>query len=135
MARTGRVYVLRDPDGNMVYAGSTEDPYRLTRHRNQCKTDGLASPLYRYANENHGGMVSYTEEIVATVALPEDDEQAKALLRGLESLVIRGLRQAHPDIQLKNKNSPRCENVRNRERMKAWFLRARLRQCPLCQIL
>jgi hypothetical protein len=123
MARTGRVYVLRDPDGNMVYAGSTEDPYRLTRHRNQCKTDGLASPLYRYANENHGGMVSYTEEIVATIALPEDDEQAKALLRGLESLVIRGLRQAHPDIQLKNKNSPRCENVRNRERMKAWRLR------------
>ena len=52
--------------------------------------------------------------------LPEDDEQAKALLRGLESLVIHGLRQAHPDIQLKNKNSPRCENVRNRERMKAW---------------
>ena len=123
MARTGRVYVLRDPDGNMVYAGSTEDPYRLTRHRNQCKTDGLASPLYRYANENHGGMVSYTEENVATIALPEDDEQAKALLRGLESLVIRGLRQAHPDIQLKNKNSPRCENVRNRERMKAWRLR------------
>ena len=123
MARTGRVYVLRDPDGNMVYAGSTEDPYRLTRHRNQCKTDGLASPLYRYANENHGGMVSYTEEIVATIALPEDDEQAKALLRGLESLVIHGLRQAHPDIQLKNKNSPRCENVRNRERMKAWRLR------------
>ena len=39
MARTGRVYVLRDPDGNMVYTGSTEDPYRLTRHRNQCKTD------------------------------------------------------------------------------------------------
>ena len=123
MARTGRVYVLRDPDGNMVYAGSTEDPYRLTRHRNQCKTDGLASPLYRYANENHGGMVSYTEEIVATVALPEDDEQAKALLRGLESLVIRGLRAAHPDIQLKNKNSPRCENVRNRERMRAWRVR------------
>ena len=123
MARTGRVYVLRDPDGNMVYAGSTEDPYRLTRHRNQCKTDGLASPLYRYANENHGGMVSYTEEIVATIALPEDDEQAKALLRGLESLVIRGLRQAHPDIQLKNKNSPRCENVRNRERMRAWRVR------------
>ena len=123
MARTGRVYVLRDPDGNMVYAGSTEDPYRLTRHRNQCKTDGLASPLYRYANENHGGMVSYTEEIVATIALPEDDEQAKALLRGLEGLVIRGLRAAHPDIQLKNRNSPCCENVRNRERMKAWRLR------------
>ena len=123
MARTGRVYVLRDPDGNMVYAGSTEDPYRLTRHRNQCKTDGLASPLYRYANENHGGMADYAEETVATVALPEDDEQAKALLRGLESLVIRGLRAAHPDIQLKNKNSPRCENVRNRERMRAWRVR------------
>ena len=106
----------------LVYAGSTEDPHRLTRHRNQCKTDGLASPLYRYANENHGGMAGYAEETVATVALPEDDEQAKALLRGLESLVIRGLRQAHPDIQLKNRNSPRCENVRNRERMKAWRL-------------
>ena len=123
MARTGRVYVIRDPDGNMVYIGSTEDPYRLTRHRNQCKTDGLASPLYRYANENHGGMADYAEETVATVALPEDDEQAKALLRSLESLVIRGLRAAHPDIQLKNKNSPRCENVRSRERMKAWRLR------------
>ena len=61
MARTGRVYVLRDPDGNMVYTGSTEDPYRLTRHRNQCKTDGLASPLYRYANENHGGMADYAD--------------------------------------------------------------------------
>ena len=123
MARTGRVYVLRDPNGNMIYVGSTEDPYRLTRHRNQCKTDGLASPLYRYANEHHGGMASYTEEIVATIALPEDGEQAKTLLRCLESLVIHGLRRAHPDIQLKNKNSPRCENVRSRERMKAWRLR------------
>ena len=66
MARTGRVYVLRDPDGNMVYCGSSEDPYRLTRHRGQCKSDGLASPLYRYANEHHGGMAGYTEEIVAT---------------------------------------------------------------------
>eukprot|EP01043_Picozoa_sp_COSAG02_P006028 COSAG02_NODE_168_length_31711_cov_68.337973_11_plen_130_part_00 len=27
------------------------------------------------------------------------------------------------DIELKNKNSPRCENVRSRERMKAWRLR------------
>jgi hypothetical protein len=123
MARTGRVYVLRDPDGNMVYTGSTEDPYRLTRHRNQCKTDGLASPLYRYANENHGGMADYAEETVATVALPEDDEQAKALLRSLEGLVIRGLRAAHPDIQLKNRNSPCCENARNRERMRAWRVR------------
>ena len=68
-------------------------------------------------------MADYAEETVATVALPEDDEQAKALLRSLESLVIRGLRQAHPDIQLLNKNSPRCENVRNRERMKAWRVR------------
>ena len=123
MARTGRVYVLRDPDGNMVYTGSTEDPYRLTRHRNQCKTDGLASPLYRYANENHGGIADYAEETVATVALPEDDEQAKALLRSLEGLVIRGLRAAHPDIQLKNRNSPCCENARNRERMRAWRVR------------
>ena len=123
MARTGRVYVLRDPDGNMVYTGSTEDPYRLTRHRNQCKTDGLASPLYRYANENHGGMADYAEETVATVALPDDDEQAKALLRSLEGLVIRGLRAAHPDIQLKNRNSPCCENARNRERMRAWRVR------------
>ena len=57
-------------------------------------------------------MASYTEEIVATITLPEDDEQAKTLLRCLESLVIHGLRRAHPDIQLKNKNSPRCENVR-----------------------
>ena len=97
MARTGRVYVLRDPDGNMVYAGSTEDPYRLTRHRNQCKTDGLASPLYRYANENHGGMTDYAEETVATIALPEDDEQAKTMLRSLESLGLRGIRRAHPD--------------------------------------
>ena len=123
MACTRRVYVLRDPDGNMVYAGSTEDPYHLTRHRNQCKTDGLASPLYHYANEHHGGMAGYTEEIVATIALPEDDQQAKTLLRSLEGLVIRGLRQAHPNIQLKNKNSPRCENVRNRERMRAWWVR------------
>ena len=123
MARTGRVYVLRDPDGNMVYAGSTEDPYRLTRHRNQCRSDGLASPLYRYANEHHGGMAGYTEEIVATIALPEDDEQAKTLLRSLEGLVIRGLRAAHPNIQLKNRNSPCCENARNRERMRAWRLR------------
>jgi hypothetical protein len=123
MARTGRVYVLRDPDGNMVYCGSSEDPYRLTRHRGQCKSDGLASPLYRYANEHHGGMAGYTEEIVATIALPEDDEQAKTLLRSLEGLVIRGLRAAHPDIQLKNKNSPRSENVRSRERMRAWRLR------------
>jgi hypothetical protein len=57
MARTGRVYVLRDPDGNMVYAGSTEDPHRLTRHRGQCKSDGLASPLYRYANELARGLL------------------------------------------------------------------------------
>ena len=91
MARTGRVYVLRDPSGNMVYCGSTEDPYRLTRHRNQCKSDGLASPLYRYANEHHGGMAGYGEETLATINLPEDDEQAKALLRSLEGLVIRGL--------------------------------------------
>jgi hypothetical protein len=123
MARTGRVYVLRDPDGNMVYCGSSEDPYRLTRHRGQCKSDGLASPLYRYANEHHGGMAGYTEEIVATITLPEDDEQAKALLRSLEGLVIRGLRAAHPNIQLKNRNSPRSENVRSRERMRAWRLR------------
>ena len=61
MARTGRVYVIRDPDGNMVYIGSTEDPYRLTRHRNQCKSDGLACPLYRHANEHHDGMSGYTE--------------------------------------------------------------------------
>jgi hypothetical protein len=123
MARTGRVYVLRDPDGNMVYCGSSEDPYRLTRHRGQCKSDGLASPLYRYANEHHGGMAGYTEEIVATITLPEDDEQAKTLLRSLEGLVIRGLRAAHPNIQLKNRNSPRSENVRSRERMRAWRLR------------
>ena len=68
-------------------------------------------------------MAAYTEEIVATVALPEDDEQAKTLLRSLESLVLRGLRAAHPDIQLKNKNSPRSENVRSRERMRAWRMR------------
>ena len=123
MARTGRVYVLRDPDGNMVYAGSTEDPYRLTRHRNQCRSDGLASPLYRYANEHHGGMAGYGEETLATINLPEDDEQAKTLLRSLEGLVIRGLRAAHPNIQLKNRNSPRSENVRSRERMRAWRLR------------
>ena len=123
MARTGRVYVLRDPDRNMVYCGSTEDPHRLTRHRGQCKSDGLASPLYRYANQHHGGMAAYTEEIVATIALPEDDEQATTLLRSLEGLVIRGLRAAHPDIQLKNKNSPRSENVRSRERMRAWRMR------------
>ena len=123
MARTGRVYVLRDPDGNMVYCGSSEDPYRLTRHRGQCKSDGLASPLYHYANEHHGGMAGYTEEIVATIALPEDDERATTLLRSLEGLVIRSLRAAHPDIQLKNKNSPRSENVRSRERMRAWRLR------------
>lgn len=123
MARTGRVYVLRCPSGNMVYTGSTEDPYRLTRHRNQCKSDGLACPLYRFANEQHGGMAGYTEETVATITLPTDDEQAKALLRSLESLVLRGIRQAHPDIRLKNKNSPRSENVRSREGMKAWRVR------------
>ena len=70
MARTGRVYLIRDPDGNMVYIGSTEDPYRLTRHRNQCKSDGLACPLYRHANEHHDGMSGYTEETVATINLP-----------------------------------------------------------------
>ena len=42
------------------------------------------------------------------------------MLRSLESLVLRGIRRAHPDITLLNKNSPRSENVRNRERMKAW---------------
>ena len=77
MARTGRVYVLRDPHGNMVYIGSTEDPYRLTRHRNQCKSDGLACPLYRHANEHHDGMSGYTEETVATINLPGNHEQAK----------------------------------------------------------
>ena len=120
MARTGRVYVIRDPDGNMVYVGSSEDPYRLTRHRNQCKSDGLACPLYRHANEHHDGMSGYTEETVATINLPGDREQAKTMLRSLESLVLRGIRRAHPDITLLNKNSPRSENVRNRERMKAW---------------
>jgi hypothetical protein len=68
-------------------------------------------------------MAGYTEEIVATITLPEDDEQAKTLLRSLEGLVIRGLRAAHPSIQLKNRNSPRSENVRSRERMRAWRLR------------
>ena len=68
-------------------------------------------------------MAGYTEETVATITLPQDDEQAKALLRSLEGLVIRGLRQAHPGIQLKNRNLPRSENVRSRERMKAWRLR------------
>ena len=29
-------------------------------------------------------------------------------------------RHAYPGITLLNKNSPRSENVRNRERMKAW---------------
>ena len=42
------------------------------------------------------------------------------MLRSLESLVLRGIRRAHPGITLLNKNSPRSENVRNRERMKAW---------------
>ena len=44
-------------------------------------------------------------------------------LRSLESLVVRGTRQAHPNITLLNRNSPRFENARNRERMKAWRLR------------
>ena len=65
-------------------------------------------------------MSGYTEETVATINLPGDHEQAKTMLRSLESLVLRGIRRAHPDITLLNKNSPRSENVRNRERMKAW---------------
>ena len=47
------------------FHGSTEDPHRLTRHRSQCKSDGLACPLYRYANEHHDGMADHTEETVA----------------------------------------------------------------------
>ena len=46
-------------------------------------------------------MADYTEETVATITLPQDGEQAKALLRSLESLVIRGLRQAHGNVSVR----------------------------------
>ena len=121
MARVGRVYGISSPDGVLRYVGSTEDDARLQKHRYNCKADHLCCPFYRYAHEHHGGLDAYTEQTLATLQLPAGDGQAKAILRSLEGLVIRSLRERDsPAVSLLNKNSPRAEDVRKREHGRAW---------------
>ena len=129
MVRTGRVYGIHEPPaadgtpGALCYVGSTEKANRMHSHRSQCKSDPLCSPLYRRATELHGSMANYSEATLATLNLPvDDDDAAKEQLRSLEGLVLRSLRQHYPALVLLNKNSPRCENQRNRERGRAWRL-------------
>jgi hypothetical protein len=121
MVRTGRVYSIHAPiTHTMVYVGSTENPTRFQTHQSQARADPLCCPLYRHAVEHHGDLSQYHEETILTVALPEDDEHAKVLLRSLEATVIRTLRQQNPELRLLNKNAPRCENQGHRERMRRW---------------
>ena len=128
MVRTGRVYGIHEPPapdgapGALCYVGSTESDNRMYSRRSQCKSDPLCCPLYRRATELYGSMANYTEETLATLTLPADDDDAKAQLRSLEGLVLRSLRQHYPALVFLNKNSPRCENERNRERGRAWRL-------------
>jgi hypothetical protein len=75
-------------------------------HRSACKNDPLSCPLYRYATEHHGDLSDFTEETVATLVLPDDAREAKVLLRSLEGLVIRTLRN-DPTVSLLNKNNPK----------------------------
>ena len=121
MTKTGRIYLIRCPAGVGRYVGSTESPGRMHGHRSSCKADPLSCPLYRYATENHGDLSDFTEETVATLALPDNDREAKTLLRSLEGLVIRALRN-DPTVNLLNKNNPIAENRRNRDRQRAWRL-------------
>ena len=115
---TGRVYTLSDPNGTVVYAGSTCSASRLQGHRSQCAGDHLACPLYRYAHASFGGMEGFTEQTVAEIQLPQDAVAAKRLLRGLEALVVRQLRGTD-GVQLKNRNSPVGDQQRS-ARGKAW---------------
>ena len=119
MTRVGRVYGVSCPAGVLRYVGSTTDDCRMQKHRYACKVDHLCCPFYRYAHEHHGGLDGYTEETLATLQLPEAAGQAKSMLRTLEALVIRSMRDS-PTVALLNKNSPRAENERKRESGKAW---------------
>jgi len=121
MVKTGRIYLIRCPAGVGRYAGSTESPGRMHSHRSSCKADPTSCPLYRYATEHFGDLSDFTEETVATLTLPDNDQEAKTLLRSLEGLVIRALR-SDPTVSLLNKNNPIAENRRLRDRQRAWRL-------------
>ena len=117
--KTGKVYVLVDPENVLRYVGSThkELPDRLTQHAAAVQTDPLSSPLYRHCMENCDGNMNnwairllvqvYYDESIMPLAL----KQAEACAIG--SLTTRGER-------LLNKNSPVDLNGQRREYMRQW---------------
>ena len=117
--KTGRVYVLADPNGKLIYVGSTmgELSDRLQQHKKAVRDDPLSSPLYRYCAENCGGSMAdwsirlLTQTIFDDSIVPLALKQAEAC--AINSLTTRGER-------LLNKNSPVDLNGARREYMRQW---------------
>ena len=54
---TGRIYVLRDPNGNYRYVGKNQSTLdnRMDLNKWKLRTDWTCSPLYRYVHDECGG--------------------------------------------------------------------------------
>ena len=119
---TGRVYVLRDPEGVSRYVGKNESTLagRMDLNRWVLRTDWTCSPLYRYVHDHCGGSFDgWTIDEIASVRF--DRRLLPNALVDYEDLCMRAMRNG--GYPLLNKNRARCESRDCREYMRQWRAR------------
>ena len=118
---TGRIYVLRDPDGKYRYVGKNQSTLdnRMDLNKWKLRTDWTCSPLYRYVHDECGGTFDgWTIHEIASVTF--DRRLLPNALVDCEDLFMKTMKAAgHP---LLNKNRAKSQSNR-REYMRQWRIR------------